>query len=163
MVSTVKILLHTRQERQTNQTHKVHSLIDECTGYLTYGNVELQGFSFAFFWFLSPSVLKCCRTCKCNLNLSKSVINKNSTSLQNDRQAWKLGKLLSTEQPGNVLILIRIFYIFVQIFTVIFKIFVILNGEEQTKAKTPLNQTKIWGLCSEKDITKIMSFSLILP
>jgi len=46
---------------------------------------------------------------------------------------------------------------------VIFKIFVILNGEEQTKAKTPLNQTKIWGLCSEKDINKIMSFSLILP
>jgi hypothetical protein len=40
--------------------------------------------------------------------------------------------------PENVLILIRFFfYIFVQMFTQIFKIFFILKEEAQTKAKAP--------------------------
>jgi len=66
------------------------------------------------------------------------------------------------DNPESVLILIRFFYIFLQIFTLIFKIFVILNGEEQRTRKAPFNQTKIWGLFSEKNITTIVSFPLIL-
>jgi len=59
--------------RQTNQPRELHSLVDEFTGYLTYGNVELQRFRLGFFWCLSPSVLKCCRMYKCKVQLCYKI------------------------------------------------------------------------------------------